>query len=170
MMEVSNREQKLPASYEEAVGWINSLIPFGIRPGLDRILMMMEAFGNPHEKLKFIHVAGTNGKGSSCAFLTRTLMECGYTVGTFTSPYITKFTNRFQYNLEDIAEETLLTVTTQMMPVVKQIADSELGSPTMFEVSTAIALVYFASCRVSSDPHERRNDLGTVSTTDSVKL
>lgn len=145
MMEVSNREQELPASYEEAVEWINSLIPFGIRPGLERILLMMEAFGNPHEKLKFIHVAGTNGKGSSCAFLTRTLMECGYTVGTFTSPYITKFTNRFQYNLEDIVEETLLSITTQMMPIVRQIADSELGSPTMFEVSTAIALVYFAS-------------------------
>lgn len=145
MMEVSNREQELPATYEEAVEWINNLIPFGIRPGLERILLMMEAFGNPHEKLKFIHVAGTNGKGSSCAFLTKTLMECGYTVGTFTSPYITKFTNRFQYNLEDIAEETLLSVTTQLMPVVEQIAASELGSPTMFEVSTAIAIIYFSS-------------------------
>lgn len=147
-MEVNITEQEMPTCYQEAVDWINSLIPFGIRPGLDRILLMMESLGNPHEKLKFIHVAGTNGKGSSCAFLTRTLMECGYTVGTFTSPYITKFTNRFQYNLEDIPEETLLSVTTQLIPIVKQIADSELGSPTMFEVSTAIAIVYFADiCR-----------------------
>ena len=81
--------------YNEAVEWINGLIAFGIRPGLERIELMMERLGNPQRKLKFIHVAGTNGKGSSCAFLTSTLMKAGFDVGTFTSPYITKFTNRF---------------------------------------------------------------------------
>ncbi|WP_334076024.1 MULTISPECIES: folylpolyglutamate synthase/dihydrofolate synthase family protein [Paenibacillus] len=131
-------------SYGEAVDWINGLIPFGIRPGLDRIHKLMERLGNPHRRLKFIHVAGTNGKGSSCAFLTRTLLECGYSVGTFTSPYITKFTNRFQYNAQDIPEETLLSLSNRVLPLVRDIADSELGSPTMFEVSTAIAILYFA--------------------------
>lgn len=131
-------------SYGEAVDWINGLIPFGIRPGLDRIHQLMERLGNPHRRLKFIHVAGTNGKGSSCAFLTRTLLECGYSVGTFTSPYITKFTNRFQHNGQDIPEETLLKLSNRVLPLVKDIAESELGSPTMFEVSTAIAILYFA--------------------------
>ncbi|GAA0137881.1 bifunctional tetrahydrofolate synthase/dihydrofolate synthase [Paenibacillus sp. YSY-4.3] len=140
-----SEEIQLPlASYTDAVEWINSLIPFGIRPGLERIQRMMEHFGNPQRRLKFIHVAGTNGKGSSCAFLSSTLKECGYDVGMFTSPYITKFTNRFQFNGEDIPEETLLSLANRIAPVVKEIAATELGSPTMFEVSTALAILYFA--------------------------
>lgn len=131
-------------SYVEAVDWINGLIPFGIRPGLERIELMMERLGHPERKLKFIHVAGTNGKGSSCAFLTRILRECGYHVGTFTSPYITKFTNRFQYDEEDIPEDVLLDLSKRVAPLVQEIAASELGSPTMFEVSTTIAILYFA--------------------------
>ena len=55
-------------TYDEAVDWINGLIPFGIRPGLERITELMSLLGNPHQRLKFIHVAGTNGKGSTCAF------------------------------------------------------------------------------------------------------
>ncbi|MNI11340.1 Folylpolyglutamate synthase [compost metagenome] len=131
-------------NYKEAVDWINGLIPFGIRPGLERIELLMERLGNPHRRLKFIHVAGTNGKGSSCAFLTKTLMECGYNVGTYTSPYITKFTNRFQYNDQDIPEETLISIADRLFPLVQEMADSEQGSPTMFEVSTALAILYFA--------------------------
>lgn len=75
--------------------------------------------------------------------MTRVLLESGYTVGTFTSPYITKFTNRFQYNGADIPEETLLTLANRLRPLVAEIADSELGSPTMFEVSTALAILYY---------------------------
>lgn len=131
------------SSYTEAVDWINSLIPFGIRPGLERIERLMEMLGHPHRKLKFIHVAGTNGKGSTCAFLTSVLIQSGYTVGTFTSPYITKFTNRFQYNGMDIPEETLLELANQLHPLVREIAESELGSPTMFEVATALAILYY---------------------------
>lgn len=131
-------------SYDQAVEWINGLIPFGIRPGLDRIKTLMEMLDNPERRLKFIHVAGTNGKGSTCAFLTRVLIQSGYSVGTFTSPYITKFTNRFQYNGEDIPEETLLRIANRLYPLVQEIAGGELGSPTMFEVSTALAILYYA--------------------------
>ncbi|GAB6991414.1 bifunctional folylpolyglutamate synthase/dihydrofolate synthase [Paenibacillus pini] len=131
-------------TYREAADWINGLIPFGIRPGLDRIEALMEKLGHPHRRLKFVHVAGTNGKGSTCAFLTQVLMQSGYTVGTFTSPYITKFTNRFQYNNEDIPEEMLLELSNRLHPLVKEIAATDLGSPTMFEVSTALAILYFA--------------------------
>ncbi|OBR68475.1 bifunctional folylpolyglutamate synthase/dihydrofolate synthase [Paenibacillus oryzae] len=131
-------------SYQEAVDWINGLLPFGIRPGLDRILRLMELLDNPHRRLKFIHVAGTNGKGSTCAYLTKVLYKSGYDVGTFTSPYITKFTNRFQYNGEDISEETLLKLANVLKPHVEAIAATELGSPTMFEVSTALAILFYA--------------------------
>ncbi len=131
-------------TYDEAVDWINGLIPFGIRPGLERITELMSLLGNPHQRLKFIHVAGTNGKGSTCAFLTSVLLQAGYDVGTFTSPYITKFTNRFQYNGEDIPEETLLKLANRLHPLVTDMASTVLGSPTMFEVSTALALLYYA--------------------------
>ncbi|WP_172195150.1 bifunctional folylpolyglutamate synthase/dihydrofolate synthase [Saccharibacillus qingshengii] len=131
-------------SYAEAVDWINGLIPFGIRPGLERIEALMEHFGHPHRRLKFVHVAGTNGKGSTCAFLTRALIANGYDVGTFTSPYITKFTNRFQYNGADIPDDVLLKLSNKLRPVVENLAETELGSPTMFEVSTALAILYYA--------------------------
>jgi len=132
-------------TYEEARDWIVGLVPFGIRPGLDRIRLLLESFGNPERRLKFIHVAGTNGKGSTCAYLTSVIRQCGYDVGTFTSPYITKFTNRFQYNGEDIPEETLLALANRLKPEVERIAATELGSPTMFEVSTALAILYYAT-------------------------
>lgn len=132
------------SSYTEAVDWINGLIPFGIRPGLERIERLMELLDHPHRRLKFIHVAGTNGKGSTCAFLTHALISSGYSVGTFTSPYITKFTNRFQYNGTDISEAELTLLANRLHPLVLRIADSELGSPTMFEVSTALAILYYA--------------------------
>src|SRR5690606_33499526 len=93
---------------QDAVDWITGLVAYGIRPGLERIELLMEQLGNPHRRLQFIHVAGTNGKGSTCAYLSNVLNKGGYDVGTFTSPYITKFTNRFQYNGADIEEETLL--------------------------------------------------------------
>ncbi|MUT64519.1 folylpolyglutamate synthase/dihydrofolate synthase family protein [Paenibacillus sp. NEAU-GSW1] len=134
-------------SYAEAVDWINSLIPFGIRPGLDRIAKLLELLGNPHRRLKFIHIAGTNGKGSVSAFLTSVLIKSGYDVGTFTSPYITKFTNRFQYNGEDIEEETLLQLSNTLKPLVEAIAETELGSPTMFEVATALAILFYATVK-----------------------
>lgn len=132
-------------SYAEAVEWIDGLIPFGIRPGLERIELLMEKLGHPHRKLKFIHVAGTNGKGSTCAFLTRALLESGYSVGTYTSPYITKFTDRFQFNGANIPEDTLMELACVLHPLVAEIAATELGSPTMFEVSTALAILYYAT-------------------------
>ncbi|TYP73861.1 bifunctional folylpolyglutamate synthase/dihydrofolate synthase [Paenibacillus methanolicus] len=146
---MSNQEMQFAegalASYEEARDWIEGLVAFGIRPGLERIERMMDAFGNPHRRLKFIHVAGTNGKGSVCSYLTSVLRQSGYDVGTFTSPYITKFTNRFQYNGVDIPEETLLELANKLKPQVEAIAATELGSPSMFEVATALAILYYGT-------------------------
>lgn len=128
----------------EAINWIVHLIPFGIKPGLNRMEKLMELLDNPERRLKFIHVAGTNGKGSVCAYLTEILKQSGYDVGTFTSPYIEKYTDRIRLNGENIADEDLLRVVNKIKPLVEEIAASELGQPTMFEVSTAVAIEYFA--------------------------
>ena len=83
-------------TYNQALEKIHSLLTFGSRPGLDRILILLEKLGNPQNKLKYIHVAGTNGKGSVCAMLSATLVEAGYKTGLFISPYITDFRERMQ--------------------------------------------------------------------------
>ncbi|MCR8644152.1 bifunctional folylpolyglutamate synthase/dihydrofolate synthase [Paenibacillus sp. N1-5-1-14] len=131
--------------YEDAVNWIVGLVSHGIKPGLKRMEMFMEKLGHPERRLKFIHVAGTNGKGSTCAYLSEVLHRGGYDVGTFTSPYIEKFTNRMKYNGVDIEEQQLLDLANRIKPVFDEIAVSELGSPTMFEVCTAVSLLYFGT-------------------------
>ena len=130
---------------EEAIAWITGLTAFGIRPGLERIEWLMEKFNYPHRRLKFIHVAGTNGKGSVCAFLTSVLRQCGYDVGTFTSPYLTSYTDRLKYNETNIDDETLVKLANRLKPAADQLAASPLGAPTMFEVTTALALLYFGT-------------------------
>jgi dihydrofolate synthase/folylpolyglutamate synthase len=133
------------AGYREAVEWITGLVSFGIKPGLKRMERLMDMLDHPERRLKFIHVAGTNGKGSTCAFLTKALLANGYDVGTFTSPYIEKYTNRIQYNGLDIPETELLKLCRRLKPLVEEIAGTELESPTMFEVSTALALMYYGT-------------------------
>lgn len=131
-------------SAQEAIAWIvGRMEKLGIKPGLKRMQMLMEKLGHPERRLKFIHVAGTNGKGSTCAYLTSVLRACGYDVGTFTSPYLEKYTNRIQVNGEDIPDADLLRLVNDMLPVIDEIAETELGAPSMFEISTALAIMYF---------------------------
>lgn len=130
---------------EEAMAWITGLTSFGIRPGLDRIHQFMEHFNHPERRLKFIHVAGTNGKGSVCAYLTSILRQSGYDVGTFTSPYLTNYSNRLQYNGQDIEDDVLVTLVNRLKPAAEEMGRSELGFPTMFEVTTALALLYYGT-------------------------
>jgi dihydrofolate synthase/folylpolyglutamate synthase len=129
----------------EATAWITGLTPFGIRPGMERIERLMERFNHPHRRLKFIHVAGTNGKGSVCAYLTSVLRQSGYDVGTFTSPYLTSYANRLQYNGQDIDGDTLLHLANRLKPAADAMAGSEPGYPTMFEVTTALAILYYGT-------------------------
>lgn len=133
------------ADYRAAVEWVTGLVSFGIKPGLKRMERLMDMLDHPERRLKFIHVAGTNGKGSTCAYLTKVLLANGYDVGTFTSPYIEKYTNRIQYNGLDIPEAELLALCRRLKPLVEEIAATELESPTMFEVSTALALMYYGT-------------------------
>ncbi|MUG69112.1 bifunctional folylpolyglutamate synthase/dihydrofolate synthase [Paenibacillus validus] len=128
----------------EAIDWIVRFIPMtGIKLGLERMEKLMELLDYPHRRLKFIHVAGTNGKGSVCAYLTETIRQAGYDVGTFTSPYIETFHERIRLNGENISDDDLLQVVNKIKPLIDEVA-AEYGQPSMFEISTVIAIEYFA--------------------------
>lgn len=111
-----------------------------VKPGLERISALMEALGNPQDGLKFVHVAGTNGKGSTCALISSITREAGYKTGLFTSPYIVAFEERIQINGTPIPYEELTRITL----TVKAAADALPEHPTEFELMTAVALCYFA--------------------------
>jgi len=131
--------------YQQGLDWIHSLLRFGQRPGLERMNWILEKLGHPERRVPFIHVAGTNGKGSTCAFLCRMLMEAGYKVGMFTSPYLADFRERIRCNGQMIPEADLLRLINEVKPLVEQCEkETEYGSPTEFEVVTLIAILYFA--------------------------
>ncbi|SFM06060.1 bifunctional folylpolyglutamate synthase/dihydrofolate synthase [Salibacterium qingdaonense] len=132
-------------TYKEALSWLSELSAHGIRPGLDRVRMMLEGLGNPERRLKSIHVGGTNGKGSTTAFLKEPMKEAGLVCGTFTSPYVHEFRERIAVNGEPVSEEDFLKSAQAVRPVVESVAKTPFGPPTEFEVLTVIAAHYFAS-------------------------
>lgn len=123
----------------EAIEYIEKGIWSTTRLGLERTYELLELLDNPQKKLKFIHVAGSNGKGSTCAMLDEILRRAGYRIGLYTSPYILSFCERMRVNGEDIPGERLAEVTEK----VKALADSMEDHPSQFEMVTAIALQYF---------------------------
>ncbi|SFE70329.1 bifunctional folylpolyglutamate synthase/dihydrofolate synthase [Alteribacillus iranensis] len=131
-------------TYEEAKEWLQQLTAFGIRPGLDRVHMLMEGIGNPERRLKSIHVGGTNGKGSTVAFLREPMKEADLVCGTFTSPYVKEFRERISVNGNPISEADFLESAQAVRPVADSIARTPFGPPTEFEVLTAIAAHHFA--------------------------
>ncbi|MFD2705182.1 bifunctional folylpolyglutamate synthase/dihydrofolate synthase [Salibacterium lacus] len=131
-------------TYKEALSWLEELSARGIRPGLDRVRMMLEGIGNPERRLKNIHVGGTNGKGSTTAFLKEPMKEADLVCGTFTSPYVHEFRERIAVNGEPISEEDFLKSAQAVRPVVDSVAKTPFGPPTEFEVLTVIAAHYFA--------------------------
>lgn len=124
-------------TYENALEKIHSLLSFGSRPGLDRILTLLDRMGNPQNKLKYIHVAGTNGKGSTCAMLSSTLVSAGYKTGLFISPYITDFRERIQINNEMISKEMLANAVEETFPMIEKL-QSEGIIITEFEYVNAL--------------------------------
>jgi len=131
--------------YKQALDWLHGLLRFGQKPGLARMQWMLRELGNPERRVAFIHVAGTNGKGSTCAFLTQMLMEAGYSVGTFTSPYLTDFRERIRFNGSMIPEADLLQLANEARVLAERCdKETEFGSPTEFEAITLIAILYFA--------------------------
>ena len=127
-------------TYQEALTYIHSISWRGSKPGLERISGMMEQLGNVQEDLKFIHIAGTNGKGSVSAMLSSVLTAAGYRTGLFISPYIMRFNERMQVNGMPISDEELAEIITEVQPVAESMAER----PTEFEIITAAAFVWFA--------------------------
>ena len=130
-------------SYEEALDFIHGLNRFGTKLGLHNITKLLELLGNPHENIKIIHVAGTNGKGSTCAMIASILRSAGFKVGLYISPYLEVFNERMQVNGENISNEDLARLTEKVREKVFYMRENGLGSPTEFEVVTAIGFSYF---------------------------
>ena len=121
-------------SYIHKVSWLGSV------PGLSRTRELLRRMGNPEKKLKFVHIAGTNGKGSTAAMTASILQQAGYRTGLYTSPYIVRFNERMQINGEMIPDDELCAITEEIKPL----ADSVFEQPTEFEMVTAIAFAWFA--------------------------
>lgn len=126
-------------NYEEALNFIHTRNKFGIKLGLDATNALLDKIGNPHRKLKFIHIAGTNGKGSTTSYIHDILVANGFKVGKFISPYVYSFTERIQINNCEISCEDLAECAT----VVNDAIEKYDLTPTEFEVVTAIGLLYF---------------------------
>lgn len=126
-------------NYTEALAYIHSVNWTFCKPGLERIGILCEQLGNPQSATPFIHVAGTNGKGSFCAMLDSVLRRAGLRVGLYTSPYIRYFNERMRVDGEPISEEELAELTDYVRPI----ADAMTDRPTEFELITAIAFEYF---------------------------
>lgn len=127
-------------NYNEAVNYIHSLERFGIMPGLSRIAQLCEKLGNPQNDLKVIHVAGTNGKGSTATIIAEILISAGYNVGLYTSPYVIEFRERIKFNGEMIAPEELASCIEE----VKSVIDDNKIRITEFEAVTAVAFLYYS--------------------------
>lgn len=131
--------------YSDAIEYLYRLRWFGIKLGLENTIRLASCVGNPHKKLKFIHVAGTNGKGSTCAFLESIYRNAGLKVGLYTSPHLISFCERIQINRELIAEDDVIAYVQRLKEIME--SDSWRGDqmqfPTFFEVVTVLALMYF---------------------------
>ncbi|MDQ0216750.1 dihydrofolate synthase/folylpolyglutamate synthase [Oikeobacillus pervagus] len=131
-------------AFDDALQWIHNRLSLGIKPGLQRMEWMMEKLDYPERRLKAIHIGGTNGKGSTVAFIRSILQETGYEVGTFTSPYIEQFNERISVNGQAISDEEIVELVNIVKPLADQLEQTDLGAPTEFEVITAMAMLYFA--------------------------
>lgn len=133
-------------NYEEALAFIHGRTKFKKIPTLKRMRRFLKELGDPQQQVRGVHVAGTNGKGSTVADLRELFMADGLTVGTFTSPFIIRFNERISIDGQPISDADLVELVQQIQPVVAKL-DAELpeGGPTEFEIITAMMFTYFAS-------------------------
>ncbi len=130
-------------NYVEALNYINDKNKFGSRLGLDVIGKLLDLLGNPHLDMKYIHVAGTNGKGSTSVYMATMLKEAGYKVGLFTSPYLERFNERISINGQYIPDERLAKITEKVKEKIEIMLEKGYEHPTTFEIVTTIAFLYF---------------------------
>ena len=124
----------------QAIQEIQSAAWQGGQPGLSRVTALLEALGRPDRNLRFIHIAGTNGKGSTAAMLSSNLEQAGYRTGLYTSPYLRHFSERMRVNGQPISEEDLADWAERVIPLARALPES----PTQFELLTCLALCWFA--------------------------
>ncbi|MBW1998878.1 MAG: bifunctional folylpolyglutamate synthase/dihydrofolate synthase [Deltaproteobacteria bacterium] len=129
-------------TYGEAIKYLFGLQKYGIKFGLNKTVNLLKAFGDPHEVGKYIHVAGTNGKGSVGAMIESILTQAGLKVGFYSSPHLVRFTERFRVNGREISRDEVANLTGEFLAVI-----DPKEPPTFFEVTTAMALAYFARKR-----------------------
>ncbi|MDR1464490.1 MAG: bifunctional folylpolyglutamate synthase/dihydrofolate synthase [Oscillospiraceae bacterium] len=125
---------------QQAIAYIHSLLRFGVKPGLERIRALCRALGNPQNRLRCVHIAGTNGKGSTSTMLAGILSAAGYQTGLFTSPYVWHFRERFCLNGEMIHPAALAALTEEVRAAAERLPEL----PTEFEFITALALLWYA--------------------------
>ena len=130
-------------TYQEALAYIHAVHWQGHKPGLARTRALLAALGDPHKQLRFVHVAGTNGKGSTAAMLDSCLRAAGYKTGLFTSPYINRFNERVQVDGVPIPDGDLVRLVERVQPAAAAMADT----PTEFEFITALGMLWFAEQR-----------------------
>ena len=129
--------------YEEARVYLDSVSKYGSVLGLDSIKNLLEELGNPQKELTFIHIAGTNGKGSILAYLSTILTEAGYRTGRYISPTVIGYLERFQIDGAFMEEEELARLTCHVKAAAERLVEKGKPSPTVFEIETAIAFLYF---------------------------
>lgn len=129
--------------YQEALDFIEKITGLGIVPGLDSIKELCRELGNPQETLKFVHIAGTNGKGSTLAFISTILQAAGYRVGRYVSPTIFEYRERIQVDGKMISKVALGELMEQVKAACERMVVRGLSQPTPFEVETALAFLYF---------------------------
>ena len=127
-------------TYNEAIEWMDSRHWSGTGKGIVRSQELLERLGNPQDKLKFVHVAGTNGKGSVCACLSKILTAAGYQVGLFVSPHLKRFNDRIYFNGTEIGDEDFARLASRIRTQAEVMKDA----PTVFEIMTAMGMLYFA--------------------------
>lgn len=129
--------------YEEAIKYITEVGNFGSNYGLERTYKLLEYLSNPEKDLKFIHIAGTNGKGSTTSMIAEILMGAGYKVGMYTSPFIEEFEERIQINRNNIPKEKLASLMDEVKSAVDKVIEDGYSHPTEFEIITVLMLLYF---------------------------
>jgi len=130
--------------YAAALEQLYGLERFGIKLGLENVRTLLALVGNPHEGLKAVHVTGTNGKGSVCAYVASVLQKAGYRTGLYTSPHLVRFNERIQVDGVPVSDEDLLRLWNGIQPAMKQMdGERAVNRPTFFEVTTAMAFEYF---------------------------
>jgi dihydrofolate synthase/folylpolyglutamate synthase len=130
------------------MNYIKNTAKFGSNLGLTRTEKILEFLGNPHKKIKSIHVAGTNGKGSTTAMISSILYHSGYKVGMYTSPYLEEFEERIQINNNNIPKEALSNLVSRVSEAVEKVVAMGYDHPTEFEIITCVMFLYFYEERV----------------------